>query len=424
MTKLRKIKRSLKTKVLFYITATHLILGLIAAALAFNVTYNYLVNRVIKDQNQTTEAKSNEIKHIFSSSSSLAKSLSKSLTIKEYLSDKQNETLRANVLLRLNLLNINDAYSAIYLMDSDGLTLVSTDETFVGNNYGFREYFKNAVAGTPYVDMVIGVTSKLPGYYFSHPVEIDGAIQAVVVFKLKPEEISQVIYQDQHGEDETSYLADATGIVICCSDEEILYKSLGQLSTEEINEITEEKRFEGVEINSLRYDEVKEKIQEVRDVTSIRVKHPESQNWKIISIARIGDFPFYFLFEKDTKQIVSESLQNAGAIALSILITMLATMFLINYLITRFLSPLNDVKKFAEEISKENFKYSINVNSGDELEELAEKLKEMSEKIESSYSKMKNSLTQAEIFTKAAVGRELKIKELKEELQSLKKKVK
>ena len=64
--------------------------------------------------------------------------------------------------------------SVCYLIDSSGKTIASTNRdtatSFVGKNYGFRPYFKEAMQGRPSVYMALGVTSKKRGIYFSHPV--------------------------------------------------------------------------------------------------------------------------------------------------------------------------------------------------------------------------------------------------------------
>jgi len=64
--------------------------------------------------------------------------------------------------------------SVCYLMDRSGNTIASSNrgaaDSFVGKNYGFRPYFKQAMQGKPAVYMALGITSKKRGVYFSHPV--------------------------------------------------------------------------------------------------------------------------------------------------------------------------------------------------------------------------------------------------------------
>ncbi|MFH0941091.1 MAG: ATP-binding protein, partial [Candidatus Omnitrophota bacterium] len=61
-----------------------------------------------------------------------------------------------------------------YLMDNSGLTLASsnrdTTKSFVGKNYAFRPYFKEAVKGRMGIYLAKGVTSNERGLYVSYPV--------------------------------------------------------------------------------------------------------------------------------------------------------------------------------------------------------------------------------------------------------------
>ena len=78
--------------------------------------------------------------------------------------------------------------SVCYLIDPSGKTIASTNRdtatSFVGKNYGFRPYFKEAMQGRPSVYMALGITSKKRGIYFSHPVygeEKDKPLGVVVI---------------------------------------------------------------------------------------------------------------------------------------------------------------------------------------------------------------------------------------------------
>ena len=62
----------------------------------------------------------------------------------------------------------------VYVMNSDGAVVASTPYdggvTLVGNNYGFRPYFKNAINGVPAVYPALGVTTNKRGLYYAAPV--------------------------------------------------------------------------------------------------------------------------------------------------------------------------------------------------------------------------------------------------------------
>jgi C4-dicarboxylate-specific signal transduction histidine kinase len=65
-----------------------------------------------------------------------------------------------------------------YLMDSNGMTIASInrqeEDSFVGHNFSFRPYFKEAILGSPSSYLALGTTSGKRGLYNSHPVYISG----------------------------------------------------------------------------------------------------------------------------------------------------------------------------------------------------------------------------------------------------------
>ncbi len=75
-----------------------------------------------------------------------------------------------------------------YLMNRDGLVLASSNrhapDSFLGNNYSFRPYFRDALAGGTGGMLARGVTSKLFGYYSAYPVRSENReILGVVALK-------------------------------------------------------------------------------------------------------------------------------------------------------------------------------------------------------------------------------------------------
>ena len=69
---------------------------------------------------------------------------------------------------KLATLNAGAALSALYVMAPDGTTLAASNWTeansFIGRNFGFRPYFKDALAGRIGRYFALGTTSQLPGY--------------------------------------------------------------------------------------------------------------------------------------------------------------------------------------------------------------------------------------------------------------------
>ncbi len=138
------------------------------------------------------------------------------------------------------------AADVCYVMDRDGMTVASSNrdapDSFVGNNFSFRPYWKQAIRGTPATYMAQGVTSNVRGVYFSHPVYGDPAAPpvGVAVIKVSTGPIEREFRQGGEG---IVLLADPKGIVFVASRKEWLYRSLQGLTQEDLEEVARSQQF-------------------------------------------------------------------------------------------------------------------------------------------------------------------------------------
>ena len=74
-----------------------------------------------------------------------------------------------------------------YLMNKDGLTIAASnwkeEHPFIGRNFGYRPYFKEAMTGKLGRYFAIGTTSSKREYYFAYPVRKDDEILGAVAVK-------------------------------------------------------------------------------------------------------------------------------------------------------------------------------------------------------------------------------------------------
>ncbi|MCL2919596.1 sensor histidine kinase [Shewanella litorisediminis] len=78
--------------------------------------------------------------------------------------------------------------SDIYLIDALGVAVAASNwqqsYSFVGQDYSFRPYFTEAIAGRQGNYYAVGTASDKRGYYFSFPVEDSGTVLGAIVVKL------------------------------------------------------------------------------------------------------------------------------------------------------------------------------------------------------------------------------------------------
>jgi len=120
-----------------------------------------------------------------------------------------------------------------YLMDSSGNTIASSNrndpDSFVGNNFSFRPYFKEAVKGLPFTYLALGTTSRKRGAYYSHPVYVGGqeSPAGIVVIKASIELIEGELTTTSG---EIVLVTDPQGIVFISNHKSWLFHSMEKLS--------------------------------------------------------------------------------------------------------------------------------------------------------------------------------------------------
>jgi len=142
--------------------------------------------------------------------------------------------------------------SAIYLMDRDGHTLVASnwDEplTFVGKNFGFRPYFRDALEGKAGRFYGIGSTTGEPGYFIAQPVYPGGtAGQApigVIAVKIGLSEFEHTWSRSE----EPLALVDHLGVIFLSNRDGWRYRSLHTLSRQERDYVTGTFQYAGQNI--------------------------------------------------------------------------------------------------------------------------------------------------------------------------------
>jgi len=133
--------------------------------------------------------------------------------------------------------------SVSYLIDGRGVVIASSNrkqaDSFMGQFYGFRPYFTEAIKGKPHSYFAYGVTSRKKGYYTSAPVRSPaGAVLGVVVMKKDLDELENFMAQF-----EKCFLIDPRGIVFLSSRPEFSLKSVWPLTEKERNDLAASKQF-------------------------------------------------------------------------------------------------------------------------------------------------------------------------------------
>ena len=116
--------------------------------------------------------------------------------------------------------------SPAYLLDQTGTAIASSNrgapDSFVGHNYAFRPYFKQAMAGEPGRYFALGVTSQKRGFFAAYPVRDPvGKIVGVTAIKTTLDK-----FQQELRDSATAFLISPDGVIFLSSRPSLDYCSL------------------------------------------------------------------------------------------------------------------------------------------------------------------------------------------------------
>ena len=164
--------------------------------------------------------------------------------IQGLLADPDNRALRRELNQRLEQQNHAAGSSVLYLLDRNGETIAASNwrdwSSFVGNNYAFRPYFRDAVAHDSGRYFAVGVTTGIPGYFLSSSVKnAAGEVLGVLVVKLELEDMQR----DWVGQPGILLIADSLDIVILTNRPAWRFRYLRPLSDQVRSRLVDVRRY-------------------------------------------------------------------------------------------------------------------------------------------------------------------------------------
>jgi two-component system C4-dicarboxylate transport sensor histidine kinase DctB len=146
--------------------------------------------------------------------------------------------------------NISDTADT-YLMNRDGLTIAAsnwnTPKPFVGRNFSYRPYFKQAMEGELGRYFALGSTSSERGYYFAYPVRYNRTILGAVVIKIN----INMVEENWSDQDETFLVTDPDGVIFITTKEDWRFKTLKPLTPQIRKQMIESQRYPNASLEPL-----------------------------------------------------------------------------------------------------------------------------------------------------------------------------
>jgi PAS domain S-box-containing protein len=134
----------------------------------------------------------------------------------------------------------------IYVMNRRGITIASSNrnasDSFVGQYFGFRPYFRNAVQGWPTSYLALGITSNKRGVYNSYPIYAEPRTDPAGVMVIKS---SIEVIENRLGltSDDIVLVTDPRGVIFISNRGDWLLKLAWEVPPAEIEKIAAERQF-------------------------------------------------------------------------------------------------------------------------------------------------------------------------------------
>ena len=225
----------------------------IVAYYNYESTQEHLTGVELRNLEQLAQSTAGRIAQLINDSRNLANYVGTDDDFVRYLSAPTPAGTR-EVLAKLNgLVAANPDIQFTMVMDPAGTAIVATDPQVMGKNFKFREYFKQAIAGNPYMTgIIVGSVAGAAGVFYSRPVtDASGSVIGAVVMRIKAEPIARILENAQRGQDRLPFLVDGDGVVVWHPDEKLMFSSLTPLSRATLDEIVADQRFRRKTIESL-----------------------------------------------------------------------------------------------------------------------------------------------------------------------------
>lgn len=176
-------------------------------------------------------------------------------TLRAALQSPTDRALQSAANLELARIRGRTGADVIYLMSPDGLTRAASnwdqEDSFVGRNFSFRPYYKEAMQGRPARFFGLGTTSKRRGYFFASEVRDGTRLLGVLVVKVDLEHMEQLWGNTP----DQLLVMDGNGVVILSSNNAWRFHSSRELSPAKQREIAENIPYPILQPKPLKIDQ-------------------------------------------------------------------------------------------------------------------------------------------------------------------------
>ena len=240
-------------KMTLAMVATALLPMMITAYYNLEKTQEHMAAVELRNLEQLAQSTAGRIAQLLGDSRNLADYVGTDDDFVAFLQKPTKSGIEATLSKLQGLVKANPDIQFTMVMDPAGNALVATDPNVMGKNFKFREYFKTAMEGQPFMTgIIVGAVAGAAGVFYSRPVFApDGKVIGAVVMRIKADPIGRILANTKVGNERLPFLVDSDGVIVWHPDPNLMFKSLVPLSKEAMDEIVADQRFRRPKIESL-----------------------------------------------------------------------------------------------------------------------------------------------------------------------------
>lgn len=163
--------------------------------------------------------------------------------VQQLLQMPSSDLLATEVNLKLESWQLESSAAELYLMNHQGVVIAASNwqrsDSFIGNDYHFRPYFTDALAGRPGRFFAVGVSTGRPGLFLSRPVKYQDRVLGVAVLKIDMTRLEA----DWAAGGENVWVSDTDGVIFLASNPAWRYQSLSPLAASIQNRLQAEQKY-------------------------------------------------------------------------------------------------------------------------------------------------------------------------------------
>lgn len=244
-----QIKRTYTTQALLGLAIFVFIGFLFFAILLLKISRINAIETLHRDNSIIVSTQTNELKSELQKYLLVPFVLSEDPDVIQALSSEHSNTVKL-LNTKLEKLSLQTGASYIFVFDTRGTTIASSNfrssESFVGQSYNFRPYFKQAMDTGSAKYFAIGETTGKAGLFLADRISVDGIALGGVVVKVEFGEISNRWNETSA----ISLVTDKNGVILFSNDDALNYKTLTPLSKQVRAQINRDKQFKDEALTS------------------------------------------------------------------------------------------------------------------------------------------------------------------------------